>query len=116
VRCLRHENGNLKKNALSKIKSHCRADSKNILEQKSAEYFLRKTHFKFTTFEFAPLWSGGGAALFTILKSPANGGGGRGGGDLLSRRSPPLAEVIMARPPFFLSLPGSPADWPHASG
>jgi hypothetical protein len=83
---------------------------KIFLDKKSAKYFLRNTHFNFTTFEFEPLWSGGGAALFRIFKSPANGGGGRGGGDLLPRRSPPLAEVILGRPSFFfsLSLPGSP--------
>jgi hypothetical protein len=28
-----------------------------FFDQKSAEYFLRKTHFKMTIFEFATVWS-----------------------------------------------------------
>jgi hypothetical protein len=32
MRCLRHENGNLKKNALSKIESLCHADYKHFLK------------------------------------------------------------------------------------
>jgi hypothetical protein len=32
MRFLRHENGNLKKNALSKIESLCHADSKRFLK------------------------------------------------------------------------------------
>jgi hypothetical protein len=53
-----------------------------FLDKKSSQYFLRKTHFKMTIFEF-----------FRIFKSPANGGGGRGvetccqGALLLRRRS-----------------------------
>jgi hypothetical protein len=34
VRCLRHENSNLKKNALSKIESLCSADSQHIFIEK----------------------------------------------------------------------------------
>jgi hypothetical protein len=29
-----------------------------FLDQKSAQYFLRKTHFKLSIFEFGPLWRG----------------------------------------------------------
>jgi hypothetical protein len=28
-----------------------------VLDQKSAKYFLRKTHFRMTIFEFAAVWS-----------------------------------------------------------
>jgi hypothetical protein len=53
--CLRHENGNLKKNALSKIESLYHADSRHIFGSKIG--FLRKPFFKMTNFGFAAVWS-----------------------------------------------------------
>jgi hypothetical protein len=48
VRYLRHENGNLKKNALSKFESQCHVDFKHVFAQKSFEYFPRKTYSNLT--------------------------------------------------------------------
>jgi hypothetical protein len=50
-----------------------------FLDKKSSKYFLRKTHFNMTIFEFAAVWSGGGGEglqlnFFNFLP----GGGGRG--------------------------------------
>jgi hypothetical protein len=59
VRYLRHENSNLKKNALSKMESLCHVDSKRFLYKKSSKYFPRKTHFKLAIFELAAVLSGG---------------------------------------------------------
>jgi hypothetical protein len=46
VRYLRLENGNLAKNALSKIESHCQADSKHIFESKIGQVLFEKNVFK----------------------------------------------------------------------
>jgi hypothetical protein len=46
MRCLRHENGNLKKNALSKIESLCNADSKHIFEMNIVRVLSEKNIFK----------------------------------------------------------------------
>jgi hypothetical protein len=46
MRYLRHENGNLKKNALSKIKSSCHADSKLFLD-KIVQVFFEKNAFEY---------------------------------------------------------------------
>jgi hypothetical protein len=35
-----------------------------FLDKKSPQYFLRKMHFKLAIFEFAALWSGGGARSY----------------------------------------------------
>jgi hypothetical protein len=46
VRYLRHENGNLKKNALSKIESQCHAHSKHSFGSKIVQVLSEKNVFK----------------------------------------------------------------------
>jgi hypothetical protein len=46
VRYLRHENGNLKKNAFGKIESLCHADSKHIFGSKIIQLLSEKNVFK----------------------------------------------------------------------
>jgi hypothetical protein len=46
VRSSRHENGNFKKNVLSKIESQCHADSKDIFGSKIVQVLSEKNVFK----------------------------------------------------------------------
>jgi hypothetical protein len=46
VRCLWHENGNLKKNALNKFESLCYADSKHIVQVLSEKNTFKVGVFK----------------------------------------------------------------------
>jgi hypothetical protein len=46
MRYLRLENGNLIKNALSKIKSQCHVDSKHVFESKIVRVLSEKNVFK----------------------------------------------------------------------
>jgi hypothetical protein len=76
MRFLRHENGNLKKKALIKLKAYVSLILSIFLDKKSSQYFWRKTHLKLA-FLICGCVGWGGVAIFEYR---ANGGGGRGRG------------------------------------
>jgi hypothetical protein len=62
MRYLQHENGNLKKNTLNKIKSLCHVDSKHSLRSKIVQVIYEKNTFKVDNFLIrgSVEWGGGG--------------------------------------------------------
>jgi hypothetical protein len=111
----RHENGNLKKNALNKIESLCHADSKRFLKIKNRPSTFKEKHIlSWRFFEFTTVLSGGGVALLTIFESPANGGGGRR--LVIEALSSSGSGHIGLSPFFSLSAWLTVADKPRAGG
>jgi hypothetical protein len=103
---LRQENGNLKKNALNKLKASVSLILSIFLDKKSSQYFLRKTHFKLPIFEF----------VWQFLNFPPMGEGGGGRVLVVEAFSSSGVSHIGPSPLFSLSAWLTVAYLPHAGG